>query len=342
MRLYATERVFPDKATCAVAGEIRWDASKSIWLFLMMAGGAAAITITPSWGGFGVFVGITAVTICAGHSVGMHRLLIHRSFRTPKWLEYVLVWLGTLVGMAGPIGMIKAHDMRDWHQRQTICPPHPSHDAGFWRDAWWQLHCQFILKHPPRFEVEPEIANDRIYRWMEGHWMAQQLFLAAVLFMVGGLGFVLWGICLRVAVSLIGHWMVGHFAHKSGHQGWYVKGLPVQGYNLPGLGLITFGENWHANHHAFPHSAKLGIEKGQTDPGYWLIKALEALGLAHSVLGPQDKPERDGLMRIGPEYTCDGMSRLSGTNKKPPAKPCGRPCVNEQLGSINLGQKRIQ
>lgn len=305
MRLHATDRVHPDDATDAVAGVIRWDAPKSIWLFAMIAGGAAACALTPSWGGFMVFLATTAVTICAGHSVGMHRLLIHKAFQTPRPLAYLLVWLGALVGMAGPFGMIRAHDMRDWHQRQTACPPHPSHGAGFWRDAWWQLHCRFALDHPPHFRIEPEIANDRVYQWMERNWMAQQLFLAIPLFMFGGVGLVLWGVCLRVAVSLVGHWMVGHFAHRSGHQGWRVRGLPVQGYNLPGLGLITFGENWHGNHHAFPHSARLGVEKGQTDPGYWFIRTLEALGLAHAVLGPHDRPAREGLTRVGPERDPD-------------------------------------
>ncbi|MGB0505922.1 MAG: acyl-CoA desaturase [Pikeienuella sp.] len=298
MRLHASDRVFPDRSTNAVEGAIRWDAPKSIWLFAMILGGGAAIAVTPSWGGFLVFLGTTAITICAGHSVGMHRLLIHKAFQTPKWLEYVLVWLGTLVGMAGPFGMMRAHDMRDWHQRQSICPPHPSHGAGFWRDAWWQMHCRFDLDRPPYFQIEPAIANDRVYQWMERNWRAQQMFIAVPLFMFGGLTFVLWGICLRIAISLIGHWMVGHFAHKTGHQGWYIAGLPVQGYNLRGLGLITFGENWHANHHAFPHCAQLGIEKGQMDPGYWFIRTLSAFGLAHSILGPKDRPERDGLTRL--------------------------------------------
>ncbi|MEL6171178.1 MAG: fatty acid desaturase [Pseudomonadota bacterium] len=298
MHLYRTERVIPEKLTSAVNGQIKWDAPKSLWLFSMIAGGVAAVSLAPSWEGFLVFLATTAITICAGHSVGMHRLLIHKAFQTPKLLEYMLVWLGTLVGMAGPFGMIRAHDMRDWHQRQSVCPPHPSHGAGFWRDAWWQMHCKFDLQHPPRFEIEPEIANDRVYQWMERHWMAQQLFLAVPLFLAGGVGFVLWGVCMRVAISLIGHWLVGHFAHKTGQQNWFVKGLPVQGYNLPGLGLITFGENWHSNHHAFPHSARLGVEKGETDPGYWFIKLLEWVGLAHSILGPSDKPEREGLTPV--------------------------------------------
>ncbi len=301
MRLHSTERVRPKRQTDAIQGTICWDTEKSIWFFFMLTGGVLAIIWTPSWSGFLVFLATTAITVCAGHSVGMHRLLIHKAFTTPKWLEYILVWLGTLVGMAGPFGMIRAHDMRDWHQRQSVCPPHPSHGAGFWQDAWWQMHCRFDLDHPPDFEIEPEILNDRVYQWIERHWMAQQLIVAVPLFLIGGVGFILWGVCLRVAVSLSGHWMVGHFAHKVGHQGWTVEGLPVQGFNLPGLGLLTFGENWHSNHHAFPHSARLGIEKGQLDPGYWFIKSLAAIGLAQRILGPADLPERDGLKRLAPD-----------------------------------------
>lgn len=134
--------------------------------------------------------------------------------------------------------------------------------------------------------------------WLERSWRIQQVFLAIPLYVFGGLGLVLWGICLRVSVSLVGHWLIGHYAHKKGHQGWHIKDLPVQGYNLRGLGLITFGENWHSNHHAFPHSAKLGIEKGQSDPGFWLIKFFALLKLAHSIREPDSEPAQKDLIRI--------------------------------------------
>ncbi len=298
MPLIATDRVIPDARTCATNGHIVWDAAKSIWWFGHLGGAIAGVIWFTSFDTFLVFLVLSAITICAGHSVGMHRLLIHRSFDAPLWLQRLLIWLGTLVGMAGPFGMIRAHDMRDWHQRQTECPPHPSHAAGFWRDAWWQMHCRYDLTNPPAFAIEPDVANDPVLRAMDRTWMAQQLPLALVLWVVGGWGWVLWGICLRVVVSLTGHWAVGHFAHRQGHQGWRIDGLPVQGYNLPGLGLLTFGENWHGNHHAFPHSARLGVEEGQLDPGYWFIRALERVGLAHTVRLPNSEPPRDGLIRV--------------------------------------------
>ncbi|MEM9320320.1 MAG: acyl-CoA desaturase [Pseudomonadota bacterium] len=296
--LIDTDRVFATATTSAVGGRIVWAPAKSLWLTAHGFGGIAALIWYPSWGGFAAFLALAAVTLCAGHSVGMHRLLIHRSFAAPLWIERALVWLGTLVGMAGPMGMMRAHDMRDWHQRQSICPPHPSHGAGAWRDAWWQLHCEFRLTNPPSFVVEPQVARDPFYRWLEATWMLQQVPIALILFALGGISLVLWGVSFRIAVSLIGHWAVGHAAHKGGHQGWTVEGLPVQGYNLRGLGFVTFGESFHGNHHAFPHSAQLGVEHGQVDPGYWLISALEWLGLAADLKGPDSEKPRDGLVRV--------------------------------------------
>lgn len=296
--LVSIERIKCEPDTSASDGAIRWSAVKSIWLIGHAILGLLGVLLFPQLDALLIFIGLTAVTICAGHSVGMHRLLIHRSFETFRWFEYLLVWLGTLVGMAGPVGMIKTHDMRDWHQRQTVCPPHPAHDGTFFQDAWWQLCCEFKLESPPSFYLEKRIGDDGFYKWIERTWMLQQIPVAAVLFYAGGWAWVFWGCSFRIAVSLIGHWMVGHFAHNSGQQSWVIKGLPVQGYNLPKLGLITFGENWHGNHHAFPHSAKLGVESGQADPGFALISFLARIGMVWGVKTPESELARKGLLRV--------------------------------------------
>jgi stearoyl-CoA desaturase (delta-9 desaturase) len=128
--------------------------------------------------------------------------------------------------------------------------------------------------------------------------MWQQLPVAFVLFALGGWAWVFWGVCLRVAVGLHGHWFIGHLAHRRGALDWKIEGLPVQGYNIRGMGLLTFGEGWHNNHHAFPSSAKLGLEKGQSDPGWWLILAMRRLGLARDLKLPHSDPPREGLARV--------------------------------------------
>src|SRR4051794_27597012 len=75
-----------------VEGEVVWDPPRSIWNTAMFLGAITLAPITFSWGALAVFLATAVVTLCAGHSVGFHRRLIHRSFDCPKWLERLLVW----------------------------------------------------------------------------------------------------------------------------------------------------------------------------------------------------------------------------------------------------------
>ncbi|WP_244071042.1 acyl-CoA desaturase [Bradyrhizobium sp. Ce-3] len=289
---------------------MRWAPAKSLWLGGMTA---VAIVFAPllfSWSAFALFIATSAITLCFGHSVGMHRRLIHASFDCPLWLERLCVYLGTLVGMAGPYGMVRLHDFRDWAQRQAACHPYSRHAAGFWRDGWWQLHCTLVLKRPPVFQLEPRLADDRFYAFVERSWMWQQLPWAILFFAIGSWSWLVWGICVRVAVCVTGHWLIGHYSHRQGGQTWVIEGVAAQGYNVGIAGLISMGESWHNNHHAYPGSAKLGLLPGQIDLGWWLIKAFEAAGLAHDIRTPDNLAPRPGARRVdGP----DSADAVAGT-----------------------------
>ncbi|MER8909626.1 acyl-CoA desaturase [Mesorhizobium sp. M0854] len=298
MKTISTGRMISQQDSDAEDGKVVWVPAKSIWVGAMTIAAIVLGPMTFSWSAFALFVATTAATICAGHSVGMHRLLIHRSFKVHIWVEHALVYLGVLVGMAGPFGMIYAHDIRDWAQRQTACHDLHAHRRPFFTDAFWQMHCAVALRNPPTFIIEPSIRNDPFYKFVERTWMLQQLPCAILFFAFGGWDWVVWGIAVRVSVSLTGHWLVGHFAHRDGEQGWRVDDVAVQGYNLPRFGLVTFGESFHGNHHAFPESARLGLEHGQIDLGWLFIQVLAILGLAHSVKIPENTPRRKGLRRV--------------------------------------------
>lgn len=319
MKTISTGRMISRQESDARDGVVVWMPAKSIWVGAMTIIAIVFGPLTFSWSAVALFVLTTAVTICAGHSVGMHRLLIHRSFKVHIWIEHALVYLGVLVGMAGPFGMIYAHDIRDWAQRQTACHDLHAHRRPFFTDAFWQMHCAVALRNPPDFIIEPSIRNDRFYKFLERTWMLQQLPWAILFFVLGGWSWVVWGIAVRVSVSLTGHWLVGHFAHRGGDQGWCVDGVAVQGYNLPRFGLVTFGESFHGNHHAFPESARLGLERGQIDLGWVLIRILASLGLAHSVKLPENTPRRKGLRRL-PE----SRRASPAANNRWPARSHGR------------------
>ena len=297
---FRSPRMFDAEDTSAVSGTVSWKPVKSLWLSAMTVWALVGGPIWFSWGALALFLVATAVTICLGHSLGMHRRLIHRAFDCPPWLERLLVYLGTLVGMAGPFGMMRQHDIRDWAQRKACCHPYLAlaHRSSLCRDGFWQLHCELKLAHPPEFVIERRVATDYFYRFIERTWMAQQLPWAMLLFWIGGMPWLTWGIAVRVAASVTGHWLVGYFAHNRGPRSWHIEGAGVQGHNVPYCGLVTMGEAWHNNHHAFPASARLGLRPGEIDPGWWVLVALSRAGLVWNIKTPDLLPRRPNLIPL--------------------------------------------
>lgn len=300
---YAVHSIVESPGASPVSGSVKWDPVHSIWNGAMML---ATLTLGPiyfSWSALAVFIVTTGVVILLGHSVGFHRRLIHGSFKCPKWLEYFLVWCGTIVGMSGPFWMIRTHDLRDWAQRQPDCHPYLAHGRGMFVDGVWQMHCRLELENPPEFDLG-EIGRDRFYRFLEATWMWQQLPIALVLFAIGGMPWVIWGVCARVFAAVFGHWFVGHLAHNRGPQSWLVSGAGVQAHDVPWAALPTMGEAWHNNHHAFPGSARIGLYPGQSDWGFRFIQLLEWLGLAWDVRTPASLPTRAQLRPADRSHTC--------------------------------------
>jgi stearoyl-CoA desaturase (Delta-9 desaturase) len=295
-------RMFDAVDTDAIAGVVRWKPIKSLWISAMTLAALIGGPLFFSWSALALFLATTAITVCLGHSLGMHRRLIHRSYDCPPWLERLFVYLGTLVGMAGPYGMIRQHDIRDWAQRKPHCHAYLAHRSSIPRDGFWQLHCELQLAHPPKLIMERRVAEDRLYRFIERTWMAQQLPWAALFFAIGGMPWLIWGIAVRVATSVTGHWLVGYFAHNRGPRSWHIEGAGVQGYNVRWCGLVTMGEAWHNNHHAFPGSARLGLDRGQSDPGWWVLTALARLGLVWGVKTPADLPRRPNLVPLADSF----------------------------------------
>ncbi|MEW5251791.1 acyl-CoA desaturase [Microbulbifer sp. 2201CG32-9] len=291
-----TERVISDDPTSASVGDVVWSPVKSLWFLGNLT---AALFIAPglfSMSALAVFIVLTAITLCFGHSLGMHRLLIHRSYECPLWMEYVFVYAGVLVGMAGPIGMLKQHDLRDWAQRQEKCHDFLLHGSSILKDGWWQLNCDLRLQNPPIFHIEPRVLKSRFYQFIESTWLLQQIVLVVPLFLLGGLSWVVWGVCVRVVVSVGGHWLIGFFAHNRGQRTWRVEGAAVQGHNIRIAGFLSMGEAWHNNHHAYPGSAMLGLYKDEPDPGWWVLNALHNLGIVKNIKLPQHLPQRSELV----------------------------------------------
>ena len=301
-------------------GEVFWDAPRSIWNMGFLIGALLLGPLYFTWGGFFIFLLLSAVTLCAGHSVGFHRRLIHRSFECPKWLERAMVYCGTLVGMGGPIWTIGLHDSRDWAQREAECHWFLRHGKPLWIEGFYYLNFKLKLKHPPGFDPGPEIATDPFYRFLQATWMLHQLPVALILFAIGGIPWVVWGVVVRVAACTTMHWFISYFAHSRGPQDWHLDGAALQAHNVPILAIPTMGESWHCNHHAFPSSACHGLYPGQIDLGFNFIKLLERMGLAWNIKLPSNLPPRPGISPLTPRalsVTAPGQAALSAKQVAP-------------------------
>jgi stearoyl-CoA desaturase (delta-9 desaturase) len=112
--MYTNERIVVSPKSNALHGKVVLSKQKVFWMGTMFLVSLLGAYFTFSVGAVLIFVITTCISLCLGHSLGMHRRLIHKSYECPIWLEYLFVHLGVLVGLGGPIGMIKTHDMRDW------------------------------------------------------------------------------------------------------------------------------------------------------------------------------------------------------------------------------------
>lgn len=283
------------RAADCIKGKVVFDYPKAAWNigFLLLTGCLAPFFYSTS--AVLLFVVSCYLSLLIGHSAGMHRMMIHKTYKVPKWLERLLIYIGVLVGMSGPYGIIRVHDLRDWAQRQKECHDFFSHKRSYLRDVFWQLTSKFVFNSPPKVIIENELWNDWFYQFLERTWRWHQLGLGILLYLIGGIDFVVWGVFVRVSVSIVGHWTITYFCHNPGPGKWFVRGAAVQASNIPGLGLLTYGECWHNNHHAFPESARIGIDKGQVDPAYWFIALLSKLMLATNVGLPRTKEKQEDL-----------------------------------------------
>ena len=139
-----------------------------------------------------------------------------------------------------------------------------------------------------------KLEHDSVMVWLQRTSMLQNVGLGIVLFALGGWAWVVWGVCVRVAVSMVGHSLVGWYAHNLGHRDWERPEAGVQGHNVRGMALATFGESYHNNHHAFPESADFGLMPGQWDAGFWVLRQFERVGLVWNVrraaMGAEEAP----------------------------------------------------
>ena len=226
------------------------------------------------------------LTACLGVTLGYHRLLSHRSFIVPLWLERFFATCGAISCQHGPIDWVGLH--RHHHSFSDTEVDHHNSKRGF-----WYSHMGWMFKDVEALKAVPKLSRDLIkdpyYRFLNKYFLFLQIPIGLTLFAigeklgVGGWSLVLWGIPLRLVVVYHITWLVNSATHCWGSVA-FDSG--DESRNNAWVAALTFGEGWHNNHHAFPNSAKQGLFRGQIDLTWEHIKFLARLGFAKKIKLP--------------------------------------------------------
>jgi stearoyl-CoA desaturase (delta-9 desaturase) len=271
--------------------------------------GLVAFAAWRAWGGAlrwpdVVAFAVTYVLTGAGITVGFHRLLTHRSFKTSPALRGLLAALGS-AAVEGPVIEWVANHRK--HHRFSDQPgdPHSPHvdHAGGWRGALGGLfhaHVGWILGGDALADEQryaKDLLADPVVRFVDrtfvlwvivGLAFPFGLGLALTGSIAGGLTALLWGGAVRMFCLHHATFSINSLCHFFGRRSFATGD---QSRNLLWLALPTLGEAWHNNHHAFPTSARHGLRWWQLDPSAWLIAGMERTGLVWDVV--RVSPERE-------------------------------------------------
>jgi len=258
-----------------------------------------------SWWGLAWAVGGVYLFGTLGINIGYHRLLTHRGFACPRWLEHGLSFLGVCCGQGSPMSWVAIHRMHHQHSDEPD-DPHSPRTGFFWSHMGW-----FLIYDPAIYNLSTydryarDLLGDRFYKWLERphvwrniQW-AQWLTFWALGALVGGLGtgsligalqmslsWLVWGVFVRTVVVWHITWSVNSVTHLWGYRTFDTHDASRNNWLV---GLISNGEGWHNNHHAQPRCAAHGHRWWELDVAYLTILLLARVGLAWDVVQPKPR-----------------------------------------------------
>jgi len=258
-----------------------------IWMGAIHVG--ALLVFLPayfSWSGVAICLLLHWLTGGIGICMTYHRLLTHRSFTLwPKWLEYPLTVLGTMASEGGEIGWVADH-RRHHAYSDDENDTHTPAQGFFWAHMVWWMLVDDSSKHTAEYYKKwtPDLYKDPVHRWIDRYHIIFPIALMGLLYYLGGMSWLVWGGFFRTIFVLHTTWLVNSASHIWGYRSHPTRDKST---NLWWVALLTYGEGWHNNHHAFQTSARHGLDWWEVDPTYLTIKLLSLVGLAGNIKLPR-------------------------------------------------------
>jgi stearoyl-CoA desaturase (delta-9 desaturase) len=252
----------------------------------------AAALVAPfyfTWSGLAICVALSWATGSLGVCLGYHRLLTHGSFSTTRAVKMFYAWMGGISGEGSALHWVANH--RKHHAFSDLDgDPHTPYEGGLWSHILWM----FPRRDPAELDAHcrrwaPDLYKDPGILFLHKTFLLWHFIIGSALLMAGasfydwrtGISWLLWGLAVRMVYVFHVTWFVNSATHIWGYRNYETSD---NSRNLWWVGLLAFGEGWHNNHHAFQRMAKHGHKWWEVDTTYWMILAMEKLGLAWNVV----------------------------------------------------------
>ncbi len=239
-----------------------------------------------SWSGLALCLFLHWLTGGIGICLCYHRLLTHRSFALrPAWLEYVLTVVGTCASEGGPIGWVADHRRHHAHSDDED-DTHTPNEGFAWAHMGWWMKVEESSEHSPEYYEKwaPDLYRDPVHRWLERYHLLFPIMLFAALYAAGGMKWLVWGGFVRSVLVLHSTWLVNSASHIWGYRSHVTRDNST---NLWWVALLTYGEGWHNNHHAYQTSARHGLRWWEVDATYITIWMMKVCRIAYNIRLPR-------------------------------------------------------
>lgn len=259
-----------------IARKFNWKAAFFMLIFHIGAG--AALYCFQTWWGLLFALPLSFLANCTGIAVGFHRLLTHRGFNCPKWVEYLLAVCGCLALQGGPIGWVARH--RKHHaDTDRAGDPHTPTDGLLHAYIGWII-MQDRSIHAPEFVERQahDLIRDPVLVWIDWLWWLPTTVLIPLILYAGGLHVLLWSVCIPVVFGWHAAGLVNTVCHRWGTRPFDTKD---NSRNSWWVAVLTWGEGFHNTHHGRQFSPCNSLQWYQFDPSWYFIWLLKKLGLAY-------------------------------------------------------------
>lgn len=223
----------------------------------------------------------TAIGLCIGLYVlrmfgitaGYHRYFSHRAYKTSRFFQFVMAWLGCSAMQKGPLWWSSHHRHHHLHSDHEEDVHSPHVDSLWWSHIGWVLSKDYVhtdWQAIRDFSKYPEL------RWLDrNHWVPG-LFLAVICYLIAGMSGLVWGFFVSTVITYHATFCINSFCHIIGRVRYKTTD---KSKNSALMALITLGEGWHNNHHYYQSSANQGFYWWEFDVSYYMLRTLSWCGL---------------------------------------------------------------